>query len=123
MRIIAGELKGRRLKTPKWAGLRPTSDKLRETLFNVLPREEKYKAKNFMDTAVYRAGDMTSGWIFTGLQHAGMALAGISFVSVPLAAVWAWIGVWLARRHAVIMARGRELTAAGAAQTAQDTTR
>jgi 16S rRNA (guanine(966)-N(2))-methyltransferase RsmD len=36
MRIIAGELKGRRLKTPKWEGLRPTSDKLRETLFNVL---------------------------------------------------------------------------------------
>jgi 16S rRNA (guanine966-N2)-methyltransferase len=38
MRIIAGELKGRRLKTPKWDGLRPTSDKLRETLFNVLAR-------------------------------------------------------------------------------------
>ena len=36
MRIIAGELKGRRLKTPKWDGLRPTSDKLRETLFNVI---------------------------------------------------------------------------------------
>ena len=36
MRIIAGDLKGRRLKTPKWAGLRPTSDKLRETLFNVV---------------------------------------------------------------------------------------
>jgi 16S rRNA (guanine(966)-N(2))-methyltransferase RsmD len=36
MRIIAGELKGRRLKTPTWSGLRPTSDKLRETLFNVL---------------------------------------------------------------------------------------
>jgi 16S rRNA (guanine966-N2)-methyltransferase len=36
MRIIAGTLKGRRLKTPEWAGLRPTSDKLRETLFNVL---------------------------------------------------------------------------------------
>ncbi len=36
MRIIAGELKGRRLKSPKWTGLRPTSDKLRETLFNVV---------------------------------------------------------------------------------------
>ena len=36
MRIIAGELKGRRLKTPDWAGLRPTSDRLRETLFNIL---------------------------------------------------------------------------------------
>lgn len=36
MRVIAGTLKGRRLATPTWEGLRPTSDKLRETLFNVL---------------------------------------------------------------------------------------
>lgn len=36
MRIIAGTLKGRRLKAPTWEGLRPSSDKLRETLFNVL---------------------------------------------------------------------------------------
>ena len=36
MRIISGTLKGRRLRTPDWPGLRPTSDRLRETLFNVL---------------------------------------------------------------------------------------
>ena len=41
MRIIAGRHKGRTLKAPKWDGLRPTSDKLRETLFNILaPRVE-----------------------------------------------------------------------------------
>jgi 16S rRNA (guanine(966)-N(2))-methyltransferase RsmD len=41
MRIVAGTLKGRRIETPTWDGLRPTSDKLRETLFNVLaPRIE-----------------------------------------------------------------------------------
>ena len=41
MSIIAGSLKGRRIDAPKWEGLRPTSDKLRETLFNVLaPRIE-----------------------------------------------------------------------------------
>jgi 16S rRNA (guanine966-N2)-methyltransferase len=41
MRIIAGRFKGRQLKTPSWDGLRPTSDKLRETLFNILaPRME-----------------------------------------------------------------------------------
>ncbi len=38
MRIIAGEFRGRRLKAPTWDGLRPTSDKLRETLFNILAR-------------------------------------------------------------------------------------
>jgi 16S rRNA (guanine966-N2)-methyltransferase len=36
MRVIAGSLKGRRLKAPTWDGLRPSSDKLRETLFNIL---------------------------------------------------------------------------------------
>ena len=41
MRVIGGRYKGRRLKTPTWEGLRPTSDKLRETLFNILaPRIE-----------------------------------------------------------------------------------
>ncbi len=36
MRVIAGTLRGRALETPDWAGLRPTSDRLRETLFNIL---------------------------------------------------------------------------------------
>lgn len=36
LRIISGSLKGRRLDTPRWEGLRPTSDRLRETLFNVI---------------------------------------------------------------------------------------
>jgi 16S rRNA (guanine966-N2)-methyltransferase len=36
LRVIAGSLKGRRLQTPAWDGLRPTSDKLRETLFNII---------------------------------------------------------------------------------------
>jgi 16S rRNA (guanine966-N2)-methyltransferase len=36
VRVIAGSLKGRRLRTPDWEGLRPTSDKLRETLFNIV---------------------------------------------------------------------------------------
>jgi 16S rRNA (guanine(966)-N(2))-methyltransferase RsmD len=41
MRVIAGRYKGRRLKAPTWDGLRPTSDRLRETLFNILaPRIE-----------------------------------------------------------------------------------
>ena len=46
MRVIAGTLKGRRLEPPTWDGLRPTSDKLRETLFNVLaPRSRGARAR------------------------------------------------------------------------------
>ncbi len=36
MRVIAGSLRGRRLQAPAWEGVRPTSDRLRETLFNIL---------------------------------------------------------------------------------------
>jgi 16S rRNA (guanine966-N2)-methyltransferase len=36
MRVIAGTRKGRRLYSPRWAGLRPTSDRLRETLFDIV---------------------------------------------------------------------------------------
>jgi 16S rRNA (guanine(966)-N(2))-methyltransferase RsmD len=36
VRIIAGAFKGRRVQAPTWPGLRPTSDRLRETLFNLL---------------------------------------------------------------------------------------
>jgi 16S rRNA (guanine966-N2)-methyltransferase len=39
MRVIAGSLKGRRLDSPSWEGVRPTSDKLRETLFNVVAQQ------------------------------------------------------------------------------------
>ncbi len=41
MRIIAGLLKGRSLATPKTADIRPTSDRLRETLFNILSHRFK----------------------------------------------------------------------------------
>jgi AAA family ATP:ADP antiporter len=88
----------------------------RETLFNALSREEKYKAKNFMDTAVYRAADMTSGWIFQGLQALGMGLSGISFLAAPMTLVWAGAGFWLARRHRAITEERVSATAAPVAQ-------
>jgi 16S rRNA (guanine(966)-N(2))-methyltransferase RsmD len=47
MRVIAGSLKGRRLEAPSWDGLRPTSDKLRETLFNIL--KPRIAGASFLD--------------------------------------------------------------------------
>jgi ATP:ADP antiporter, AAA family len=92
-------------------------------LFNALTVDEKYKAKNFMDTAVYRAGDMASGWIFTGLQHAGIALAGLSFLSVPVSAVWAGLGLWLARRHSALTLHSTEPSGEHPVQTVPETAR
>lgn len=66
----------------------------REVLFTVVGREEKYKSKAFLDAAVYRGGDLASGWIYAGLTWIGLSLGAIALVAAPLAAVWvgvAWI--------------------------------
>jgi AAA family ATP:ADP antiporter len=71
----------------------------REMLYVVLGKEEKYKAKNFIDTVVYRGGDAVSAWAYAGLQAAGISLGGIAWVAVPLAGIWAWISFRLGKRQ------------------------
>ena len=71
----------------------------REVLFTVLGREEKYKSKAFLDAAVYRGGDLASGWIFTGLKALGLSIGAIALAAAPLAAVWAVLALWLGRRQ------------------------
>jgi AAA family ATP:ADP antiporter len=63
----------------------------REMLYVVLGREEKYKAKNFIDTVVYRGGDALSAWVYAGLTALGLGLSAIAFVAVPLSLLWAGI--------------------------------
>ncbi|MCZ6705539.1 MAG: MFS transporter [Bacteroidetes bacterium] len=76
----------------------------REMLYVVLGKEEKYKAKNFIDTVVYRGGDAVSAWAYTGLRAIGVSLAGVAFVAVPLAGIWAWVSFRLGRRNAELVA-------------------
>ncbi|MEN8729084.1 MAG: MFS transporter [Desulfuromonadales bacterium] len=71
----------------------------REMLFVVLGREEKYKAKNIIDTVIYRSGDVVSAWAYTGLQALGLGLAAIAMLAVPLAGLWAWICFRLGRKQ------------------------
>lgn len=73
-----------------------------EVLFTVVPREDKYKAKSFIETFVYRGGDQIGAWTFAGLSAIGLGLAAISWVAVPMSAVWLGLGVWLSRRQAVM---------------------
>jgi len=77
MRIIAGELKGRRLKTPTWDGLRPTSDKLRETLFNVV-------APRVGDARVL---DLYAGTGAIGIEALSRGAAHVTFVDSDLRAI------------------------------------
>lgn len=67
----------------------------RETLFTVVSREEKYKSKAFTDTFVYRGGDVVGAWTEGGLRTLGLGLVGLASVAIPLAVVWAGLGLWL----------------------------
>jgi ATP:ADP antiporter, AAA family len=69
----------------------------RETLFTVVSRADKYKSKAFIDTFVYRGGDVVGAQTEGMLGRLGMGLAALATVAVPLAVVWGVIGVWLAR--------------------------
>jgi AAA family ATP:ADP antiporter len=72
----------------------------REVLFTVLPREDKYKAKAFTDTFVYRAGDQVGAWAYPALRWLGLGVAGVSWVAAPLAAAWVALSLWLGRQQA-----------------------
>jgi AAA family ATP:ADP antiporter len=69
----------------------------RETLFTVVSREEKYKAKALIDTFGYRTGDALGAQAEGLLGKLGMALIGLASLAVPLALAWAALGIWLGR--------------------------
>jgi 16S rRNA (guanine(966)-N(2))-methyltransferase RsmD len=77
VRIIAGSLKGRRLLTPTWNGVRPTSDKLRETLFNIL-------AARVVDARVL---DAYAGTGAIGIEALSRGAAMVAFVDEDARAV------------------------------------
>lgn len=74
----------------------------REVLFTVLRREDKYKAKSFMDTFVYRAGDQIGAWSYPALRWLGLGLTGISWSAVPLVTFWCVLSLWLGRRQVAL---------------------
>jgi AAA family ATP:ADP antiporter len=70
----------------------------REVLFTVVPRSDRYKAKTFIDTVIYRVGDQIGAWVYAPLAAVGAGVAGISSVAVVLAALSAVNAVWLGRK-------------------------
>lgn len=70
MRVIAGSLKGRRLISPTWSGVRPTTDRLRETLFNIL--RDRVDGANVLD------GYAGTGAI--GLEAISRGAASVTFI-------------------------------------------
>ncbi|HJT08455.1 MAG TPA: Npt1/Npt2 family nucleotide transporter, partial [Stellaceae bacterium] len=81
-----------------YAIARPT----REVLFTVVPREDRYKTKGFIDTFVYRLGDQVGAWSVALLNSIG-ALAAV-IAAIAIAALWLVTGLWLGRRQKVLEA-------------------
>ena len=69
-----------------------------ETLFTVVPREDKYKSKGFIDTAVARGGDVIASFLYDTLR-ATMSLPWVSFAMIPVTFVWAGLGWWLGKQQ------------------------
>jgi AAA family ATP:ADP antiporter len=83
---------------------RPT----REVLYTVIPREDRYKAKSFIDTVVYRLGDQVGAWSVAGLRAIGAGAHELALAAIPVALIWLGNAVWLGRRQE---ARAREAAA------------
>jgi len=78
-----------------YAIARPT----REILFTVVPREDRYKAKSFIDTFVYRLGDQLGAWGVAGLRALGAGATELALVTIPIALLWLVNALWLGRRQ------------------------
>ena len=86
-----------------YAVARPT----REVLYTVVAREDKYKAKSFIDTFVYRFGDQVGAWSQPVMTWFGLGMAGIAFAAVPLSGIWLLVSLWLGKRQAEMVREGR----------------
>jgi ATP:ADP antiporter, AAA family len=71
----------------------------REMLFSKVDKESKYKAKNVCDVAVYRIADAGFAQIKKLLDGIGMGGTAQALTAAAVAALWAFNGWWLGRRH------------------------
>jgi AAA family ATP:ADP antiporter len=79
----------------------------REVLFTVVTREEKYKAKNFIDTVVYRGGDAATAWLQKGLGAGGIGTRAMVIGSLPVTVVWLLLVYFLSKRQATLAGEAR----------------
>ena len=72
----------------------------RDTLYTVVTREERYKAKSLIDTFVYRGGDATSASAHALIKTTfGLGVSGIAWCGVAIAMLWASVAWALGTRH------------------------
>ena len=90
-------------RTVAFGLLRPA----RELLFTVVSRDEKYRAKNVLDTLVYRLGDFASSWVYYGLVSVAAGGLALTLTTIPLTLIWLAlaIGLGIAFRRRVSLSK------------------
>ncbi|HUP47313.1 MAG TPA: MFS transporter [Thermoanaerobaculia bacterium] len=69
----------------------------REMIFTTVDAESRYKAKNFIDTTVYRGNDALASWVVALIRGAG--LSAVALLGIPVAVLWLFTGYRIGRRH------------------------
>lgn len=82
----------------------------REVLFTVVPREDKYKSKSFIDTVVLRGADTISGQIFGTLRGWGIGLSALNLYALPVTGLWAFVAWRLGRRQRQLAEKNLSMT-------------
>ena len=75
------------------------SNPAREILFTSVAREEKYKAKNLIDTVVFRGGDVVWSWTFAGLLGLVGSPLRVAMLAIPVMIGWAGLALALGRKQ------------------------
>ncbi len=71
---------------------------VRELLFTVVSRDQRYKSKNFIDTSVVRGGDMLAGRLYGYLQKTlELSVPRIALLMIPVALAWTAASWFLGR--------------------------
>jgi len=81
------------------AGNYALSQPARQVLYTVVSREDRYKAKNFIDTAVYRAGDQVGAWSYALVGFIGWGFKEAGIIAIVLSALWLANSLWLGKRQ------------------------
>jgi AAA family ATP:ADP antiporter len=84
----------------------------REVLFTVVDQQSKYKAKNVIDTTVYRFGDLTAAWLQAGLRAIGFGIVGVMGFGIAVSLVWGLVAAMMGRRYEALGGTRRATVAA-----------
>lgn len=77
----------------------------REVLFTAINREDRYKAKSFIDTVVRRGGDSAVGGVYKAARESmGLAMTTLSVVMIPIAMAWIGLSLFIGRENRKIVA-------------------